>query len=589
MTKYNMSVLHFDSFDHYCLASADLPKTLTKEYSCSFANGGYPYLLSGRYSDYSLFFTSHQIDGYIKKDIKSLNKMDYFIFGFQFKKIGIQTTSEFSICFDDPSSSYRDKNKIRFNNNSFILSSETQNSSDFGNINDENWHHIEIKVPYPNPGVWQIYIDGTLTGTWTSTDTITWNELISIRINQISAFTITGDASKGWCIDDFYVLDSFGSIYNDFVGIYARIETLKPNQDYASSLTKVNTTNTYESQNNIPLNNTQYIKGSISSNLFSNCYYEQISKLREIGAVKQTNITSLGDDFFGINRTGDFVFIENSTEIGPVISTRSDVYETTPVYKSSIYNLDPSTNSQWTKTNVNTYKYGVKLKPFGISITNVKDVLGSDLYYPGISAPYNNQKFNYNAYILMVSDSDTTTLNSPDPKQWKTIDYGITSGIFDGSGDTIYTSNYMLVKKTLNGTESSSLIAAQKSITNHSYAIMFITSSINESFYSMNSITDGNGTRYFPNFTYQFSNDRYGILPIRILAPIRGASVTSMTIGGNADWTQISTGMNSGKFYYMTSILTKPVANDNTVYSYNVAMGGVCVAPSSFINILLSK
>jgi len=109
----------------------------------------------------------------------------------------------------------------------------------------------------------------------------------------------------------------------------------------------------------------------------------------------------------------------------------------------------------------------------------------------------------------------------------------------------------------------------------------------------MNSVTDGNGTRYFPNFTYQFSNDRYGILPIRILAPIRsnfrGASVTSMTVGGNTDWTQINTGMNSGKFYYMTSILTKPVANDTTVYSYNVAMGGVCVAPSSFINILLSK
>ena len=110
-----MSVLYFDSFDHYALTSPDIPKTLVKEYTCEFPNGGYPYLLSGRYSNYSLFFTSHQIDGYIKKQIPSLNTMSYFIFGFQFKKIGIQTTSEFSICFDDPSNTYRSENKIKFN------------------------------------------------------------------------------------------------------------------------------------------------------------------------------------------------------------------------------------------------------------------------------------------------------------------------------------------------------------------------------------------------------------------------------------------------------------------------------------------
>lgn len=579
-----MSVLFFDSFDHYTSNTTNFLGTLRQEYVCDFPFG-YPHLMPGRHTNYALYLTSLNIDCSIKTTIPSLNEMTYFIMGFQFKKIGNQTYSEFAISFQNPGI-VDDYNKVRFNNNQFKLATSTQISPAVATINDEDWHHIEIKMYYPGTGTWLFYVDGVQTGSWTPTSTITWSKNIYFEVNAIDTVLITNDASKGWFIDDFYLLDSFGSAYNNIVGTNARIETLKPTQDVIAESSIKNTTYGYESQDNVPINNSQYIRADVNGDVDydqnSTFEYENLSTIRNIGALKQNNIVAVNNA--NLNWPYDFVFLNNNQEVGAVISTLDAQNETLKTFKSITFNNNPQTDTNWTLSDVNSSNFGFSTKNQNIIITKVKDSLG-DLYYPTMTT--DDFRFESNAYILMFSNTTATTLVNPNIKLWDTITSGFTTGV----DAPLYASNYMLVKKRLNGLETNSQIAALQSVTNHSFALMFVTSSKNENFYFLNSITDGAGNRAFPSLNYEHSPSRHTILPIRIAAPIRGVDVSGTNISGTTGWTSITSGLSYSKFYHLTTVLKEHYEGDTATWGDPTGpmTAQPVIAPTCLMNLLLGK
>ena len=525
---------------------------------------------------------------YLLKRIYQSKNTTFFLMGFQFKKIGNQDYTGLSISFAPIPEIYVTYeydlalyNKILFYNNEFKFITLTETSPAMATINDEEWHHIEMKMYYPGTGTWLFYVDGIQTGSWTPSTTIEWNKTIKFQINSINPpFAITSDASKGWYIDDFYLLDNYGSNYNNIIGPNARIETLLPTQDLTSESTKVNTSNGYQSQDNIPINTTQYINATINSGQTSTFEYQDLSFIKNIGAVKQNAITIVND---AINlRNSDFTFLKNNQESGATNRIQEDYIDNNKNVKSILFNNDPETDTQWNVSNFNSSNFGFKLKNNNIKVTTVKDSM-TDLYFPNLTA--DNLRFESNAYIIMFSDSTGTALVNPKPYMWQTVETGTTAGVIPNDA-----SNYMLIRKRLNGLESDTEIAVQQSVSNHSFALMFITSSKDENYYLLQSTTKNSGTQAFQNFNYEYSNERLAILPIRILAPIRATAVNTTTVTNAAAWTEITTGLNFSKFYYLTDALVNTVSGYPGVQNYGDTMNATSLPGSaSLMNILIAK
>lgn len=575
-----MSVLFFDSFDHYTHNTPEFLNALKREYTCSFSYG-VPHLLQGRHSDHSLYLGSLGVTNYISKRIENLNNMTFFVMGFQFKKIGNQTYTGLAISFADPIFDPYEYNKILFYNNEFKFITTSETSSVMATINDEEWHHIEMKMFYPGTGTWCFYVDGVQTGTWTPSTTFTWNKTITFTVHSINPpFVITSDASKGWYIDDFYLLDNYGSNYNNIIGPNIRIETLLPIQDLTAESTKINTSNGYQSQDNIPINTTQYINATIASGQTSTFEYQNLSVIKDIGAVKQNAVTITND---AINiRNSDFTFLKNNQESGATLRIQEDYIDDNKNVKYILFNNDPETDAQWDISGFNSSNFGFKLKNNNINITTVKDSM-SDLYFPTLTS--DNLRFESNAYVIMFSNSTSISLNNPNENVWTTINTGTTAGIIPNDA-----SNYMLIKKKLNGLENDTEIAVQQSVSNHSFALMFITSSKDENFYFIESTTKNSGNQSFSNFNYQHSDQRVAILPIRILAPIRATAVNTTTITNTSAWTEIATGLNFSKFYYLTDTIVNTVSGYPGLQNFSDTMQATSLLGSaSLMNILIAK
>jgi hypothetical protein len=581
--KYIMSVLFFDSFDHYTNNTPNFLEALQQEYTCNFLFHR-PYLLTGRYSNHALYLGSLGVGNYVSKRIEHLNETTFLVMGFQFKKVGNQNYTGLSISFAPIPEIYVSYeydiflyNKILFHNDEFKFITLSETSPAMATINDEEWHHVEMKMYYPGIGTWAFYVDGVQTGTWTPTTTIEWNKTVKFEISTINPpFTITEDVSKGWYIDDFYILDSFGSSYNNIIGPTARIETLLPTQDVVSGLIVTNSTNGYESQNNIPFNKTQFVKANYGSELNSTYEYENLSRINDIGAVRQNTFVKVNDN---INyRSLDFAFLKNNQQVGPSIVKEHNT-EMVNNSKSILLNTNPDTNNKWLKSELNSSNFGIKSKQYqNMQIIACKDASTSDLYYPSLT---DNRRFNANAYILMIRSG---ALTNPNSKIWETVSTGTTSGVSPNPS-----ANFMLVKKKLNGLETDTMIAAQQSVTNHTFAIIFVTDWYDDEYYGIYSITDASGNQAFPSFDYDFSGGRLAVSAIRMIIPLSGTSVSSTTVigPGLTDWTPIT--LSFSKLYYLNNGLVPRFAGDTTYQTYNELMTGITVANSSYMNITFQK
>jgi hypothetical protein len=178
------------------------------------------------------------------------------------------------------------------------------------------------------------------------------------------------------------------------------------------------------------------------------------------------------------------------------------------------------------------------------------------------------------------------TLTNPNSKIWETISTGTTSGVIPDPS-----ANFMLVRKKLNGLENNTMIAAQQSVTNHTFAIIFVTDWYDDEYYGIDSITDASGNKAFQSFDYDFSEGRSAVTAIRIIAPLSATPVNSTSVFGTglANWTLVTSGLSFSKFYYLNDAEVPRYAGDTSTQTYSDFMTGKTLANSSYMNISLYK
>lgn len=210
-----------------------------------------------------------------------------------------------------------------------------------------NWGHIELKVKVHDT-----------TGT------------VEFRINGVAKISLTGQDTKvgtnayhdhvrflgAWEIDDIYILDSTGTVNNDFLGNMKVLGILPTaegdNIDFTPS---TGTNNAAMVDENPTDDDTSFVEasGGGSKDLYQ---YGDVSGVGDLIAgvqintdVKETDATTF--DLVTVCKSGT---TESDNVASPIGSTNY-------VTKTRIVELDPNTAAAWTAAGVNAAQFGIKI------------------------------------------------------------------------------------------------------------------------------------------------------------------------------------------------------------------------------------
>jgi hypothetical protein len=216
------------------------------------------------------------------------------------------------------------------------------------------WHYFEFKVTISDgAGIAQYRMDGGTTNLINFSGD-TKNGGTTTDIDQVGIGTYGGGV--GVYIDDIYILNTSGSVNNDFLGD-VRIATMMPNGNgNRSQLTGSdgNSTDNYLLVDEQPYSTADYVGSATAgqgdtytmANLPTTAQSIAAAKIASImlksdaGAASAKHVLRrAGTDYFGATR---------------VLSTSAVVY-------SDIWETDPSTAAAWTETNINAAEAGMEV------------------------------------------------------------------------------------------------------------------------------------------------------------------------------------------------------------------------------------
>ena len=206
---------------------------------------------------------------------------------------------------------------------------------------------------------WKVTIDGT-TGSF------------EVRVNgdtyiSASGVNTRGQTTNNWAnmitfpvnynyllIDDIYVVDTTGSINNDFLGDI-RVATLLPSGAGSNTTWTPSTGANYACVDETLINNdTDYVSTTVVGNIDTYAYADLPANTTAVKGV-QTNLGIRKDD--AGYRQACAVVRSGGTNYPATAVGLSDSY----VYQSDMWETDPATGVAWTPTGVNNMEAGAKV------------------------------------------------------------------------------------------------------------------------------------------------------------------------------------------------------------------------------------
>lgn len=212
------------------------------------------------------------------------------------------------------------------------------------------WYYIEYRLLSSNTvGEVELYVNGVQEVNVGTLDTRGTGDPDTITLRCPAAV-------YGWKCDDFYLLDTTGSVNNDFLG-EVKVATIYPDGDVTNDWTAVGTgtTNADRVDEAAADGDTTYVHSSTAAEQERYDYEALPTDSDVVHGVQVVPLTRKVDD--GGSRTFRTTAYSVATESTGSTVGLGDSY----LYYPQIYELDPDASAAWTETTVNAAKFGYEI------------------------------------------------------------------------------------------------------------------------------------------------------------------------------------------------------------------------------------
>lgn len=340
-----MTMLFVDGFDHY--ATADI----TLKWSSITVGSPTIQSASGRRG------TGCLRGGTLVGIRKTFASAATLVVGFAYKYVGALSAGR--ICSFEDSGSAQVSVHINSDGTLKVVQGASTNlgSSSAAALSAGTWYYIEFKATISDAaGTYEIKINGVTAVSGSSVDTkatanATANSLI---IGGIATVTSGGGATST-DYDDVYLLNSSGSVNNDFLGD-VRVDAYLPSGAGNTTQWTASAGSNYQCVDESPQNgDTDYVQTSTVNNKDTYAFADMTHTPSNIYAV-QINAIAKKDDagtrsICLVTRSGG-----SDTDGATQALSAASYSDFTEVRET-----DPNTSAAWTKTNFNSAEFGIKL------------------------------------------------------------------------------------------------------------------------------------------------------------------------------------------------------------------------------------
>ncbi|MHA1948738.1 MAG: hypothetical protein ACW99G_03230 [Candidatus Thorarchaeota archaeon] len=215
------------------------------------------------------------------------------------------------------------------------------------------WRYVEMKIKVGDPtGTYEVKVDGVTELSATGTDTVATSGEDKISIVRLGVGSSNGINE----IDDVYILDTAGSVNNDFLGAVT-VETLSPTSDgTTTNFTRSSGTANYEMVDDAaPDGDTTYNSSSTATNKDTFGFENMTTVAGTIHGV-QTYINGRKQDA-GLRELSDVIRHSATDYDGTSSALNQGYYKHTEVHETN-----PGTATAWTISDVNGAEFGYKIQ-----------------------------------------------------------------------------------------------------------------------------------------------------------------------------------------------------------------------------------
>lgn len=350
-----MTLLHMDGFDNYDdtgkkgYTTPD-SKASTSDISSSFARSGSQSLAIGYDSRYTykkaVSATDELVVGfalYIPSDF-IISSFGYTTFFTMYNditvnpQIGLRLTNSYHL-------------EVRRGGNRTSIPGTLLGTST-NSLSVDTWYYIEFKCLIGNSGSFELRVDGFTEASASGVDT---SESAVTTFNSVGWGGAGSAVSSIIYIDDIYVLDTNGSVNNDFLGVVT-VETLSPNGNGNYSQftgSDGNSVDNYLLVDESPPNISDFVESSNTGD--KDTYtFENLSAGVTIHAVQI--------DTYAQAEAGGSRDLKNITRIsGTDYNLGTKTFEVSDTYNLDIQEISPATSLAWTESEVNGLEFGVEV------------------------------------------------------------------------------------------------------------------------------------------------------------------------------------------------------------------------------------
>lgn len=335
-----MALRFVDSFDHY--ATADFTQKWTSITSSPTISSG-----TGRRGTncFRGNTSAHELS-------KTLDNQATWIVGFAFTPEGSTSGDEPILIFLDGASVQTDI-RLRTDGTLRATRNGTTLATSSNALSAATTYYIETKVTISDAsGVVEVRVNGSSTG-WINITSQDTKNTANAYANVIRLKTVTNAAR----FDDLYVCDGTGSANNDFLGD-VRVDCYLPSGNGNSSQlagSDGNSTDNYALVDEASQNgDTDYVQSATASQKDTYAFADMSHTPSSIFGV-QVNMVAKKDD------SGTRTICSVTRSGGSDTDGATQALATSYVDYREILETDPNTAAAWTRTNLNSAEFGVKV------------------------------------------------------------------------------------------------------------------------------------------------------------------------------------------------------------------------------------
>jgi hypothetical protein len=250
---------------------------------------------------------------------------------------------------------YNDANKLSIRRQGTVIETEAS-----GTLLSNTWHYIEWKfVIHNTAGSYTVRIDDTQVLNGTSLDTQGTGGGAGTIGEQAHYLAFQGADGLGtgvdaeFLFDDIYMLDSTGSINNDFRGANTRVVLHFPDEDgVTNAWTPQTGTDHFEMVNEVPPSSTDYNDGGTINNV-DEYRFPTVTQTTIYGVKIESHVRT---DAGGRERT-----FRHRARNGASTNNGAAIPVTGDDIVNEIFEVDPDTSAAWTASGLNVTEFGVEV------------------------------------------------------------------------------------------------------------------------------------------------------------------------------------------------------------------------------------